>query len=265
MAAEARLAETESRLLQQADEIQSRLRSLMASEEGVAEKLARIHEQELALARRSATLDVQAATTRTAPPAPVTAPQPIPVTATPEVVARATQRQAEEEARLAQREARLEREASELQARADRWLLRKRASPSDWPKCTRKTCYSLVAAPCSKNRLLPLVSRKSAPRSRSRVLSSATPEFVTQAALRQAEEEARLAQREARLEREASELQARAKAMAASEDALAQRLAKMHEKELGLARRGAVLDEQAAATSTAQIERTAAKLGERDS
>ena len=55
MGVEARLAQTESRLLQQADEIQSRLRSLMASEEGVAEKLARIHEQELALARRSAT------------------------------------------------------------------------------------------------------------------------------------------------------------------------------------------------------------------
>src|SRR5262249_28361312 len=34
--ADSRLAETESRLLQQADEIQARLRSVMASEEGVA-------------------------------------------------------------------------------------------------------------------------------------------------------------------------------------------------------------------------------------
>jgi pSer/pThr/pTyr-binding forkhead associated (FHA) protein len=63
---ETRLAETEARLLQQADEIQSRLQMLVASEDGIAQKLARIHEQELTLARRSAVLEVQAATT-TAP------------------------------------------------------------------------------------------------------------------------------------------------------------------------------------------------------
>src|SRR5580700_10998658 len=101
MAAEARLAETESRLLQQADEIQSRLRSLMASEEGVAEKLARIHEQELALARRSATLEAQSTVARVAPTSPVAHISPLTsipaASAIPDFVVQATRRQAEEE------------------------------------------------------------------------------------------------------------------------------------------------------------------------
>ncbi len=116
--AENRLAETESRLLRQADEIQSRLQSLMASEEGVAEKLARIHEQELALARRSATLEVQSTVARVAPVSQLTPPTSIPAATTvPDFVVQATRRQAEEEARLAHREAQLQRETAELQSR----------------------------------------------------------------------------------------------------------------------------------------------------
>ncbi len=92
--------------------------TLAATEEQLAERSAQIHEQELALVRRSATLDAQAEAARIAPQQTASEVPPSSVTATPEFVAQAAQRQAEEEARLAQREARLEREAAELQSRA---------------------------------------------------------------------------------------------------------------------------------------------------
>ena len=252
--AENRLAETESRLLRQADEIQSRLRSLMVSEEGVAEKLARIHEQELALARRSATLDVQSTVARVAAASPLTSitpPTSIPAASVvPDFVVQATRRQAEEEARLAhaRRSTRAAIRPSCSRGRVP-WRPAKSNSPSgcrkstsrSWPWCGAGALFDAQAATA---RVAPQAQTNVAP---------AVPDFVAQAARKQVEEATRLAQRKAQLAERADELQSRESAVTASEASVAQKLAQIHEQELAVARRSAVLDAQAEALATAPV------------
>ena len=243
--AEARLAETENRLLQQADEIQSRLRSLESSEEGLSQKLARIHEQELALARRSAVVDPQPATAR------ITPARTTPATVVPDFVAQATQRQAEQEARLAQREAQLERETAELNVRATTL-----ADCEDQLAERLSQIYEQELALARRTAMLDAqaATARVAPQSQSSP-TSAIPDSVAQAAKKQAEEEGRLAHRAAQLEQEAVELQSRSDAVAASEEQLAQRLSQIHEQELALVRQSAMLEAQAAdARVTPQVQ-----------